>query len=74
MRLADIASKAALQRFSGRDYRLIPTETIDDVFTAVREGNVDIGVVPFENSSNGSVANTLDNFADPENSGIVATD
>lgn len=38
--------------------------TIADVFHAVQQGFAHRGVVPFENSSNGSVTMTLDLFAD----------
>lgn len=38
--------------------------TIEDVFASVQQGTADRGVVPFENSSNGSVVFTLDLFAD----------
>jgi prephenate dehydratase len=41
-----------------------PQVTIEDVFTAVQTGTAYRGVVPFENSSNGSVVFTLDLFAD----------
>lgn len=42
----------------------MPQTTIEDVFAAVQSGTVSHGVVPFENSSNGSVVFTLDLFAD----------
>ena len=41
-----------------------PLTTIEDVFAAVQSDNAPYGVVPFENSSNGSVVFTLDLFAD----------
>ena len=37
---------------------------LSDVFAAVQSGEVAYGVVPFENSTNGSVVYTLDLFAD----------
>lgn len=40
-----------------------PLPTISDVFTAVREGEADLGVVPIENSIEGSVNLTLDELA-----------
>lgn len=36
--------------------------TIDDVFRAVESGNADYGVVPAENSTEGSVGRTMDQF------------
>lgn len=38
-----------------------------DVFDQVQDGHVQAGVVPFENSTNGSVVFTLDNLADRAN-------
>ncbi|KAI4739324.1 26S protease regulatory subunit 4 [Aureobasidium sp. EXF-12298] len=38
--------------------------TIEDVFSQVQSGKANFGVVPFENSTNGSVVFTLDLFAD----------
>ncbi|KAI4945729.1 hypothetical protein J4E91_007641 [Alternaria rosae] len=46
---------------------LTPSITIEDVFYAVQSGTAYRGVVPFENSSNGSVVFTLDLFADLDN-------
>ena len=43
----------------------VPHTTIEDIFAAVQAGTASYGVVPFENSSNGSVIFTLDLFADP---------
>ena len=37
-----------------------PYASIDDVFTAVERGKADLGVVPIENSIEGSVNATLD--------------
>lgn len=42
----------------------MPQTSIEDVFAAVQTGRAGHGVVPFENSSNGSVVFTLDLFAD----------
>ena len=39
---------------------LIPFKSIDDVFTEVAKGNIDNGIVPIENSINGSIVHTLD--------------
>lgn len=41
-----------------------PQTTIEDVFSTVQSGRAAYGVVPFENSTNGSVVFTLDLFAD----------
>ena len=63
------ASQAALDAFppSTNQVSLTPEITIEDVFSAVQSGAAYRGVVPFENSSNGSVVFTLDLFADLNN-------
>ncbi|KAH7074839.1 Prephenate dehydratase-domain-containing protein [Paraphoma chrysanthemicola] len=61
---ASYTHQAALDAFKGRDVTLSPQVTIADVFTAVQKGTAYRGVVPFENSSNGSVVFTLDLIAD----------
>lgn len=43
---------------------LTPQTTIEDVFEAVQSGRVRYGVAPFENSTNGSVAMTLNLLRD----------
>ncbi|EMD67693.1 hypothetical protein GGP41_007643 [Bipolaris sorokiniana] len=61
--------QAALSTFPPQDpptTTLTPLITIQDVFSAVQSGTAYRGVVPFENSSNGSVLFTLDLFADLE--------
>ncbi|EMD91941.1 hypothetical protein COCC4DRAFT_83122 [Bipolaris maydis ATCC 48331] len=61
--------QAALSTFPPQDpptTTLTPLTTIQDVFSAVQSGTAHRGVVPFENSSNGSVLFTLDLFADLE--------
>ena len=44
------------------DVDLLPVETVADAFAAVRDGSVGGAVVPFENSVEGSVSGTLDEF------------
>jgi len=39
---------------------LVPLKSIDEVFTEVAKGNITNGIVPIENSINGSVIHTLD--------------
>ena len=56
--------QATLGHFPGPQYDVRPLTTIEDVFAAVQSGQATYGVVPFENSSNGSVVFTLDLFAD----------
>jgi prephenate dehydratase len=56
--------QAALDAFDKNNVTLSPQITIADVFTAVQNGTAYRGVVPFENSSNGSVVFTLDLIGD----------
>lgn len=59
--------QAALSAFDSTSYSLHASTTIEDVFSAVQNQSAYRGVVPFENSSNGSVVFTLDLFADLHN-------
>lgn len=52
---------AALQWF-GKDAQWQPAGDIPEIFAAVESGKADYGVVPVENSSEGSVIPTLDAF------------
>ncbi|KAL8796023.1 MAG: hypothetical protein Q9195_001599 [Heterodermia aff. obscurata] len=58
--------QAALGTFDGNDTVLEPQSSIDDIFSAVQSSSVTYGVVPFENSTNGSVVYTLDLLIDLE--------
>lgn len=54
---------AALRKFGASvDYRAMPS--LPDVFTAVEKGEADYGVVPIENSTEGSVRDSLDLFVE----------
>lgn len=54
---------AALRKFGAAvDYRPMPT--IADIFTAVEKGEADYGLVPVENSTEGSVRDSLDLFVE----------
>lgn len=55
--------QAARARF-GAGIEYLPQETIADVFAAVEKGAADYGVVPIENSTEGAVTHTLDEFVD----------
>jgi chorismate mutase/prephenate dehydratase len=54
---------ACIRRF-GVSAQFVPVRTIADVFAEVEKGNVEYGVVPIENSSEGVVSHTLDMFVD----------
>ena len=46
----------------GHSVRALPLPSIDEVFHEVQAGDADFGVVPIENSTEGTVNNTLDMF------------
>jgi chorismate mutase/prephenate dehydratase len=52
---------AVLNHF-GHSVRALPLLSIDEVFHEVEAGNADFGVVPIENSTEGTVNHTLDRF------------
>jgi chorismate mutase/prephenate dehydratase len=53
-------TESAAKKHFGSAPTFSPYLTIDDVFRAVESGQVDYGVVPIENSTEGSVGRTLD--------------
>ena len=64
-------SEAAVHNQFGSQAIRIPTNTIDDVFYQVINDEVNIGVVPVENSSEGVINTTLNCLADSENIKII---
>ena len=62
---ATYTHQAALKNFgSSIDYQ--PMAAVPDVFTAVKRGDADYGVVPVENSTQGTVISTLDMLVEAE--------
>ena len=55
-------TQTAVFKHFGHSARALPFHTIDEVFQEVESGAADFGVVPIENSTEGSVNNTLDMF------------
>lgn len=56
---------AAMKKFGASvDYHAMAT--IADIFTAVEKGEADLAVIPIENSTEGSVRETLDSFVESE--------
>jgi chorismate mutase / prephenate dehydratase len=53
------SEEAALRRFGSAADR-VPCASIDDVFRTVEAGNVQYGLVPVENSTEGAIGRTLD--------------
>ncbi|KAG5913240.1 hypothetical protein E4U53_004940 [Claviceps sorghi] len=62
--IASYSHQAVRQVFLEDKWELQPVATIDDVFDETQNRHTTAGVVPFENSTNGSVVFTLDNLAD----------
>ncbi len=62
---ATFTHAAAIKKF-GSTSKLVAKGSIRDVFDAVEKGGFDCGVVPVENSSEGSVTNTLDMLIDSD--------
>ena len=55
-------TQTAVYKHFGHSVRALPFHTIDEIFQEVESGAADFGVVPIENSTEGSVNNTLDMF------------
>ena len=55
-------TQTAVYKHFGHAVRALPFHTIDEVFQEVECGAADFGVVPIENSTEGSVNKTLDMF------------
>lgn len=55
-------TQTAVYKHFGHSVRGLPYSTIDEVFQEVESGAADFGVVPIENSTEGTVNHTLDMF------------
>jgi chorismate mutase/prephenate dehydratase len=55
-------SQQAVCKHFGSAVKAVPSATINDIFTAVENGNCQFGVVPVENSTEGVISHTLDRF------------
>jgi chorismate mutase/prephenate dehydratase len=55
-------SQSAVYKHFGHSARALSLASIDEVFHEVEAGHADFGVVPIENSTEGSVNHTLDRF------------
>lgn len=53
-------SEEAIYKQFGRDVKTVPTATIHEVFSLTEAGALDLGVVPVENSVEGSINETYD--------------
>jgi len=59
-------SEEAAYQFFGASIHLKPCETLDDVFQSVAQDEAHFGVVPIENSLEGSISRTYDLLLDSE--------
>ena len=55
-------TQTALLKHFGHSVHALALATVDEVFQEVEAGNADFGVVAIENSSEGTITNTLDRF------------
>jgi chorismate mutase / prephenate dehydratase len=55
-------TQSAVLKHFGHSVRALALSTVDEVFQEVEAGNADFGVVAIENSSEGTITNTLDRF------------
>lgn len=55
-------SQQAVLKHFGHSVRALPLAAIGEVFEEVQAGHTDFGIVPIENSTEGTVNNTLDMF------------
>lgn len=58
------SNQAAITLFPKEDQKKIPYETLFDIFEAVQNNDVSIGIAPAENSIEGTVRETLDYLID----------
>ena len=59
-------SQEAALGFFGASVRTRPCETLDEVFKLVQEGSLPFGIVPVENSQEGSISRSYDLLLDSE--------
>jgi len=55
-------TQSAVLKHFGHSVRALALSTVDEVFQEVESGSADFGVVAIENSSEGTITNTLDRF------------
>jgi chorismate mutase / prephenate dehydratase len=55
-------TQAAVLKHFGHSVRALALSTVDEVFQELEAGSADFGVVAIENSSEGTITNTLDRF------------
>ena len=55
-------TQSAVLKHFGHSVRALSLSSLDEVFQEVQAGSADFGVVPVENSTEGTISNTLDRF------------
>lgn len=65
--ISSYTHQAALSSFEADRYKYEPADTITGVFDVVQSGEAEMGVVPFENSTNGAVIFTFELLSDRHN-------
>jgi len=55
-------TQQAVHKYFGHSVRDLAFDSVEEVFREVESGSADFGVVPVENSTEGTVSNTLDMF------------
>jgi len=55
-------TQSAVLKHFGHSVRALSLTSLDEVFQEVQAGSADFGVVPVENSTEGTISNTLDRF------------
>ena len=55
-----VSHESALSFFAGEHHEFVPYRLIPDVIRATAEGHVDLGIVPIENTIEGSVKDSVD--------------
>jgi prephenate dehydratase len=53
-------SEEAILQYCGKNVELVPRPSLEDVFDSVENNETDLGVVPLENSIQGSIVQTFD--------------
>ncbi|WP_438444303.1 prephenate dehydratase [Gorillibacterium sp. sgz5001074] len=67
-----VSHEATVYFFQGEDHEFIPFKLVADIFAAASEGRIDLGVIPIENTIEGSVRLHVDSLVHEESQPIQA--
>lgn len=67
-----VSHEAATYFFQGENHVFVPYKLVADIFTAASEGRIDFGVIPIENTIEGSVRLHVDSLVHEESQPIRA--